>query len=54
MRKAISKISREDKKSEIRSNDSGRRLKTSKYNIARLPVFSVVDDEEYFFEVEDF
>jgi hypothetical protein len=54
MRKTINRIPREDKKSATPITTSGKRLGASKFENARIPVFTVVDDEEYFFEVEDF
>jgi hypothetical protein len=53
MRKTINRIPREDKNSATLSTTSGKRFGTAKYDVARIPVFTVVDDEEYFFEVED-
>lgn len=54
MRKELSKSPREEKRSFSRSNIAGRHLNPSSKYFAQVPVFTGVDDEEYFFEVEDF
>ncbi len=53
MRKNVNKSMRGDKMT-VNPGISKRRFLTSKSDIAKIPVFTPVDDEEYFFEVEDF
>ncbi len=54
MRKGINKSPREDKNANNRLNIVTRRLYSSKKDFAKIPVSTTVDDEEYFFEVEDY
>ena len=54
MRKGTNKSPREDKISYNRTEVSNRRLYSSKKDFAKIPAYTTVDDEEYFFEVEDF
>lgn len=52
MRKSTNKHPREIKIS--RENTVKKSLNPSQKILDKIPVYSVVDDEEYFFEVEDF
>jgi len=54
MRKAINKTPRGDKSEGKSSGFANKRILASKKNITIIPAYTTVDDEEYFFEVEDF
>jgi hypothetical protein len=54
MRKEIIKSPRGDKSTGIRSGIPSKRIFVSKKDFTRIPVFNPVDDEEFFFEVDDF
>lgn len=54
MRKVMKKQPKEEKRLNKRPSFSNKKLNILNSNFIQIPVFSSIDDEEYFFEVEDY
>ncbi len=54
MRKVSNKSPKEERRLNDRFNFSIKRINPTSANFVQIPVFSSIDDEEYFFEVEDY
>jgi hypothetical protein len=54
MRKEINKSLRGNKRTETKADVSKRRASASRKDLTMVTAFNSVDDEEYFFEVEDY